>query len=144
MPSSNLSTVNFKLGWKLFSFFSTMLISDSFINAKVSCTKQISNFNKLAANNLSTITVSCSVMMILAKTRLKHDPIETSPICSKIVLLKEKTFLVQQSFKSFLIVCFLMFVFNSFLLYIWSKITFIVLLKGTDVNSDSTSNGTNR
>ena len=83
-------------------------------------------------------------MMILAKSGPKHDPIETPSICSSIVLLKKKAFMVQQSFKSYFIVRFLMFVFNSFVLYIQSKVMLIVLLKGTDVNSDSTSNETNR
>ena len=38
MPPSNLSTVNFKLERKLFSFFSTNLIYDAFTNVKVSST----------------------------------------------------------------------------------------------------------
>ena len=59
-----------------------MLILGSFINVKVLSTHRIQNFKKLAANNLSTITVYSSVMMILAKTGPKNDPIETPCICS--------------------------------------------------------------
>ena len=65
-------------------------------------------------------------------------------IYQKLQFLQSAVSTVQQAFNSFFIVRFLMFVFNSFLLYIWSKIMLIVLLKGTDVNSGSTSNETNQ
>ena len=65
-------------------------------------------------------------------------------IYQKLQFLQSTVSTVQQAFNSFFIVRFLMFVFNSFLLYIWSKIMLIVLLKGTDVNSGSTSNETNQ
>ena len=83
-------------------------------------------------------------MMILANNGPKHDRIDTQSIYSCIIPLRVKMFLVQESFRSFFSVLFLIFVAIKFLLHIRSKVMSIVFNKGADVKSDPASNETKR
>ena len=55
MPSSNLLTVNFKLGWKLFCLSNTVWISDSLINARVSSTYRTHEIWKVCQQNFFSV-----------------------------------------------------------------------------------------
>ena len=93
---------------------------------------------------IETISFSNSESMILASTGPSADPIETPSVCSKIWLLNENAVSVQKSRISFFKVRFERVVATSFSSKTRSRMILIVLVSGTFVNSETTSNETRR
>ena len=93
----------------------------------------------MAISGLIT-TSSSSVIITLANTGPKEEPILTPSFCWYSLLLKENAVLVQVSNISFFKVRFLRLVETNLSVYILFKIKSTVRLIGTFANNDSTPN----
>lgn len=89
--------------------------------------------------NRCNIFFSSFVIITFAKIVSKEDPLETPSLCLWMKLLKENTVLIQQTFINFCNMFCLNVALIMLPLYTLSMVTLMVLLRGTLVKSDATS-----